>query len=58
MCRGSDLSESNIMATLHQDKDVSERQQRNTVLIRPRSWVRDNTECILDRTYKIPEKES
>ena len=45
------------MATLHQVKDVSERQQRNTVLIRPRSWVRDNTECILDRTYKIPEKE-
>lgn len=46
------------MFWLHQDKDVSERQQRNTVLIRPRSWVRDSTECILDRTYKIPEKGS
>ena len=44
------------MFWLHQDKDVSEGQQRNTVLIRPRSWVRGSTECILDRTYKIPEK--
>ena len=51
MCCGA---ESDVW--LHQDKDVSEGQQRNTVLIRPRSWVRGSTECILDRTYKIPEK--
>jgi hypothetical protein len=44
------------MFWLHQDKDVSKGQQRNTVLIRPQSWVRDSTECILAQTYKIPDE--